>query len=43
MPLHNKGDKKLLRAWASYDWANSVYFLVITSTDLPIILRIRLW
>ena len=36
MPLHNKGDKKLLRAWASYDWANSVYFLVITSTIFPL-------
>lgn len=26
----------LIRAWASYDWANSVYFLVITSTIFPI-------
>ena len=25
-----KGSKKLIRAWASYDLANSVYFLVIT-------------
>lgn len=32
----NKGSKKLIRAWASYDWANSVYFLVITSTIFPI-------
>ena len=31
-----KGSKKLIRAWASYDWANSVYFLVITSTIFPI-------
>ena len=36
MPSHKKGDKKLLRAWASYDWANSVYFLVITSTIFPL-------
>ncbi len=36
MPIHQKGDKKLLRAWASYDWANSVYFLVITSTIFPL-------
>ena len=31
-----KGSKKLICAWASYDWANSVYFLVITSTIFPI-------
>ena len=31
-----KGSSKLIRAWASYDWANSVYFLVITSTIFPI-------
>ena len=36
MPLYKKGDKKLLRAWASYDWANSVYFLVIISTIFPL-------
>jgi MFS transporter, UMF1 family len=29
-------DKKLIRAWAMYDWANSVYPLVITSTIFPI-------
>lgn len=31
-----KGDKKLLNAWAFYDWANSVYPLVITSAVFPI-------
>jgi UMF1 family MFS transporter len=31
-----KGDKKLLNAWAFYDWANSVYSLVITSAIFPI-------
>lgn len=31
-----KGNKKLLRAWAFYDWANSVYSLVITSAIFPI-------
>ena len=31
-----KGDKKLLNAWAFYDWANSVYPLVITSAIFPI-------
>ena len=31
-----KGHKKLLRAWAFYDWANSVYSLVIASAVFPI-------
>jgi UMF1 family MFS transporter len=31
-----KGSKKLLNAWASYDWANSVYSLVIASAVFPI-------
>src|ERR1700722_17287616 len=31
-----KGDKKVINAWASYDWANSVYHLVITYTRFPI-------
>jgi len=31
-----KGDKKVVTAWAMYDWANSVYHLVITSTIFPI-------
>jgi UMF1 family MFS transporter len=31
-----KGNKKLLNAWAFYDWANSVYPLVITSAIFPI-------
>jgi UMF1 family MFS transporter len=31
-----KGDKKLINGWAFYDWANSVYPLVITSTIFPI-------
>ena len=26
-----KGSKKLINAWAFYDWANSVYSLVISS------------
>jgi UMF1 family MFS transporter len=29
-------DKKTTTAWAMYDWANSVYSLVITSTIFPI-------
>ncbi|MCC6252743.1 MAG: MFS transporter [Bacteroidia bacterium] len=36
MPLLLKGDKKLIRAWATYDLANSVYNLVITATIFPI-------
>src|SRR5690554_4006795 len=31
-----KGDRKLLNAWAFYDWANSVYSLVIASAIFPI-------
>ncbi len=31
-----KGDKKLLHAWAFYDWANSVYSLVIASAIFPL-------
>ncbi len=31
-----KGHKKLLHAWAFYDWANSVYSLVISSAVFPI-------
>ena len=30
--------KKVINGWAMYDWANSVYNLVITSTIFPIIL-----
>ena len=31
-----KGSKELINAWASYDWANSVYPLVISSAIFPI-------
>ncbi len=36
MAVLQKGDKKLLNAWAFYDWANSVYSLTITSAIFPI-------
>lgn len=36
MSVLEKGSKKLLHAWAFYDWANSVYPLVITSAVFPI-------
>ena len=38
MSKHNfiKGDSKVLNAWAFYDWANSVYPLVISSSVFPI-------
>jgi len=36
MSIFKKGDKKVENAWAMYDWANSVYHLVITSTIFPI-------
>lgn len=31
-----KDNPKIMKAWAFYDWANSVYSLVITSTIFPI-------
>jgi UMF1 family MFS transporter len=31
-----KGDEKLINAWAFYDWANSVYSLVIATAVFPI-------
>ena len=36
MKTLQKGSKKLLNAWAFYDWANSVYSLVIASAIFPI-------
>lgn len=35
-PTFEKGNKKVMNAWAMYDWANSVYSLVITSAIFPI-------
>ncbi|HIE45988.1 MAG TPA: MFS transporter, partial [Flavobacteriaceae bacterium] len=32
----NKGNKKVIGAWAFYDWANSVYPLVITTAVFPL-------
>lgn len=31
-----KGDRKLINAWAMYDWANSVYSLTIVTAIFPI-------
>ena len=31
-----KGDKRIIRGWTMYDWANSVYSLTITSAVFPI-------
>ena len=31
-----RGDKKLINAWAFYDWANSVYSLVIATAVFPL-------
>ena len=36
MKKFEKGSKKLLNAWAFYDWANSVYTLTIASSIFPI-------
>ncbi|SFI68591.1 MFS transporter, UMF1 family [Kaistella treverensis] len=35
-PQNIKNNPKIMKAWALYDWANSVYSLVITSTIFPI-------
>lgn len=34
--MFKKNDKKIINAWAFYDWANSVYNLVITTAIFPI-------
>ena len=34
-PSPIKGNKKIINAWVFYDWANSVYPLVVTSTIFP--------
>ena len=34
--MFQKGNRKLLTAWAFYDWANSVYTLTVTSSIFPI-------
>ncbi len=36
MKQNIKNNPKIMKAWAFYDWANSVYSLVITSTIFPI-------
>ena len=36
MAVLEKGSKKLLNAWAFYDWANSVYTLTIASSIFPL-------
>ncbi len=33
--MSEKNNKKTIRAWAMFDWANSAYNLVITSTIFP--------
>ena len=34
-PMIKKGDKRTIRGWIFYDWANSVYPLVITTALFP--------
>ncbi|ALU75076.1 MFS transporter [Tenacibaculum finnmarkense] len=34
--MYKRGDKKLINAWAFYDWANSVYSLVISTAVFPL-------
>src|ERR1700712_5680660 len=33
--MQPKNNKRTIRAWAFFDWANSAYNLVITSTIIP--------
>ena len=37
-PCMQTASKKVINAWAMYDWANSAYNLVITSTFFPLII-----
>ena len=34
--LMEKNNKRIINAWASYDWSNSVYNLIITTAIFPI-------
>ena len=34
--MHTKNDPAIVRAWTFYDWANSVYSLVIVSSIFPV-------
>ncbi|MBC7744056.1 MAG: MFS transporter [Flavobacterium sp.] len=34
--MENKNNKKTIRAWAMFDWSNSAYNLVITTTIFPV-------
>ena len=34
--LFKKNDPKVINAWAFYDWANSVYNLIISTAIFPI-------
>ena len=36
IPSIQKGDKKVIRGWIMYDWANSVYQLTITTAIFPL-------
>lgn len=42
MATFEKGSKKVLNAWAFYDWANSVYNLTIVSAIFPLFLGMYL-
>lgn len=37
-----KGNKKVMNAWAFYDWANSVYPLVITTAIFPLFYQAKM-
>ena len=38
--IANKGSRRLLNAWAFYDWANSVYSLTVVSAVFPLYLGV---
>ncbi len=41
MQLIQKDNKKIINAWIFYDWANSVYPLIISSAIFPILYEIK--
>ena len=34
--MRKKNDKRLINAWASFDWSNSVYNLIVTAAIFPV-------
>ena len=34
--MRKKNDKRLINAWATFDWSNSVYNLIVTAAIFPV-------